>query len=214
MARAKRKAKRSSATDGEPTATADDAPRVLVLSGPNLDRLGQREPHIYGSETLEQIHARLELVGKELGVEVDGRQSNHEGTLIDWIGSAHEEGFSAILINAGAYTHTSLALYDALKCSPLPAVEVHLSNPAAREEFRHASKIAPACVGSVTGFRGESYTVALWAVISAALTRLEQGSEQAGRPESSAKSKSNDKKAKKSKTERRSDELRDRRRSA
>lgn len=214
MARARRKAKRGSATEGSPTAAADDVPRVLVLSGPNLDRLGQREPHIYGSETLEQIHARLELVGKELGVEVDGRQSNHEGTLIDWIGSAHEEGFSAILINAGAYTHTSLALYDALKCSPLPAVEVHLSNPAAREEFRHASKIAPACVGSVTGFRGESYTVALWAVISAALTRLEQGGVEAERSDSTAKSKSNSKKTKKPKTERRSDELRDRRRSA
>jgi 3-dehydroquinate dehydratase-2 len=173
-------------------------PRVLVVSGPNLDRLGQREPQIYGSETLEQIHARLELVGKEFGVEVEGRQSNHEGTLIDWVGSAHEEGFSAILINAGAYTHTSLALYDALKCSPLPAVEVHLSNPAAREEFRHISKIAPACVGSVTGFRGDSYTVALWAVISAALSRLESGN----------------KNTKKSATERRSTQLRDRRRSA
>jgi 3-dehydroquinate dehydratase-2 len=185
MARAKRKAKRASrATNDTPATTdeAEDVPRVLVISGPNLDRLGQREPHIYGSETLEQIHARLELVGKELGVEVEGRQSNHEGTLIDWVGSAHEEGFSAILINAGAYTHTSLALYDALKCSPLPAVEVHLSNPAAREEFRHASKIAPACVGSVTGFRGESYTVALWAVISAALSRLESGTKDVKKP--------------------------------
>lgn len=213
MAQAKRKAKRAGRAAGDTasktTDAADETPRVLVLSGPNLDRLGQREPHIYGSETLDQIHARLELVGKELGVEVDGRQSNHEGTLIDWIGSAHEEGFSAILINAGAYTHTSLALYDALKCSPLPAVEVHLSNPAAREEFRHASKIAPACVGTVAGFRGESYTVALWAVISAALSRLE-----GDHPESGAK------KSKKTETEHRSGasqrntQLRDRRRSA
>lgn len=213
MAQAKRKAKRTRRAAGDTAATAtaatDETPRVLVLSGPNLDRLGQREPHIYGSETLEQIHARLELVGKELGVEVDGRQSNHEGTLIDWIGSAHEEGFSAILINAGAYTHTSLALYDALKCSPIPAVEVHLSNPSAREEFRHVSKIAPACVGTVAGFRGESYTVALWAVISAALSRLETD-----RPESGAK------KSKKTETEQRgaasqrNTQLRDRRRSA
>jgi len=166
----------------EPGAPPADVPKVLVISGPNLDRLGQREPHIYGSETLDQIHARLELVGKELGVEVDGRQSNHEGTLVDWIGSAHEEGFSAILINAGAYTHTSLALYDALKTSPLPAVEVHLSNPAAREEFRHRSRIAPACVGSVCGFRGESYTVALWAVISSALSRLDQQAKKSKKP--------------------------------
>jgi 3-dehydroquinate dehydratase-2 len=205
MARAKRTSKGttkrpSRVANDTPVATdaVDDVPRVLVLSGPNLDRLGQREPQIYGSQTLEQIHARLELVGKELGVEVEGRQSNHEGTLVDWVGFAHEEGFSAILINAGAYTHTSIALYDALKCSPLPAVEVHLSNPAAREEFRHSSKIAPACVGCVTGFRGESYTVALWAVISAALSRLESGSQKSKKPA----------------PERRSTQLRDRRRSA
>jgi 3-dehydroquinate dehydratase-2 len=217
MARSKRKASRRGKAPAESiprsasapgaAANVDETPRVLVISGPNLDRLGQREPHIYGSETLDQIHARLVLVGQELGVEVDGRQSNHEGTLVDWIGSAHEEGFSAILINAGAYTHTSLAIYDALKCSPLPAVEVHLSNPAAREEFRHTSKIAPACVGTITGFRGESYTVALWAVISAALSRLEGGSSDKGSSESSGK------KSKKP-SEPRNKELRDGRRSA
>ncbi|HTM45050.1 MAG TPA: type II 3-dehydroquinate dehydratase [Polyangiaceae bacterium] len=153
-------------------------PRVLVLSGPNLDRLGKREPHIYGSETLDQIYQRLTIVGAELGVEVDARQSNHEGTLVDWIGAAEDDGFSAILLNAGAYTHTSLALYDALKASSLPAVEVHLSNPAAREAFRHPSRIAAACVGVVSGFRGESYIVALWAVISAALRRLDSQSKR------------------------------------
>lgn len=167
----RKKTTRAAATKPEPDS---ELPRVLVLSGPNLDRLGQREPHIYGAETLGQIHDRVALIAGELGVEVDCRQSNHEGMLIDWIGAAHEEGFSAILINAGAYTHTSLAIYDALRASPLPAVEVHLSNPAAREKFRERSVIAPACVGVVAGFRGDSYTVALWAVISSALSRLQE----------------------------------------
>lgn len=135
--------------------------RILVLSGPNLDRLGRREPEIYGAITLEQLHARLTAAARELGAEVVCRQTNHEGQLIDWINSAHDEGSSGILINPGALTHTSYALYDSLKGSGLLAVEVHLTNPDAREEFRKRSRVAPACVGRVAGFGVDSYLLAL-----------------------------------------------------
>jgi 3-dehydroquinate dehydratase-2 len=135
--------------------------RVLCLSGPNLQLLGTREPAIYGHETLAQIYARLSAHAATLGAEVDGRQSNHEGTLCDWIGDAPREGFAGILLNAGAYTHTSLALFDALKAVALPAVEVHLSNPEAREAYRRQSMVAPACIGKVAGFGAESYLLAL-----------------------------------------------------
>jgi 3-dehydroquinate dehydratase II len=139
--------------------------RVLVLSGPNLDRLGRREPEIYGRTTLAQIHEQLAAVAKELGSAVDCRQSNHEGLLIDWIGSASDEGFAAILINPGAYTHTSYALHDAIKGSSLPTVELHLSNPDAREVFRRHSCVAPACLGRVAGFGAASYEISLRAVL-------------------------------------------------
>ncbi|MGC4063539.1 MAG: type II 3-dehydroquinate dehydratase [Polyangiaceae bacterium] len=135
--------------------------RVLVLSGPNLDRLGRREPSIYGTDTLEDIHRRLAASGKELGVEVDCRQSNHEGDLIDWIGQAADGAADGVLINPGALTHTSYALYDALRAALLPTVEVHLSNPDAREEFRRRSRVAPACLGRVAGFGAASYLLAL-----------------------------------------------------
>jgi 3-dehydroquinate dehydratase-2 len=135
--------------------------RVLVLSGPNLDRLGRREPSIYGTDTLEDIHRRLAAEGKELGVEVDCRQSNHEGDLIDWIGQAADGSADGVLINPGALTHTSYALYDALRAALLPTIEVHLSNPDAREEFRRRSRVAPACLGRVAGFGAASYRLAL-----------------------------------------------------
>jgi 3-dehydroquinate dehydratase-2 len=135
--------------------------RVLVISGPNLDRLGKREPAIYGSATLAQVHELLSAAAASRKAVVDCRQSNHEGTLIDWIGSASDDGFSGILLNPGALTHYSYALYDALKGSTLPAVEVHLSNPDAREEFRKLSVVAPVCVGRVAGFGAASYTLAL-----------------------------------------------------
>jgi 3-dehydroquinate dehydratase-2 len=138
--------------------------RVLVLSGPNLQLLGTREPHIYGRETLAEIHARLHARAKALGVTVDCRQTNHEGALCDWIGEARG-AFDAILLNAAALTHTSLAIFDALKSVSLPCVEVHLSNPEAREEFRHGSRIAGACVAKVCGFGGESYLVALEGIV-------------------------------------------------
>ncbi|HMR76663.1 MAG TPA: type II 3-dehydroquinate dehydratase [Polyangiaceae bacterium] len=135
--------------------------RILVVSGPNLDRLGKREPEIYGKITLKQIHSALAAAGKALEVEVDCRQSNHEGLLIDWVNAAGDERFDGILINPGALTHTSYALLDSLKGCGLPAVEVHISNPDAREAFRRRSRIAPACLGRVAGFREDSYLLAL-----------------------------------------------------
>lgn len=134
--------------------------RILVLSGPNLQLLGTREPEIYGRETLADVHRRLVARGKELGVQVTARQSNHEGDLCDWIGDARGK-FDGLLINAAAYTHTSLALFDALKAVPVPCVEVHISNPEAREAYRHASKIAAACIAKVSGFGTGSYLLAL-----------------------------------------------------
>jgi 3-dehydroquinate dehydratase-2 len=136
-----------------------------VLSGPNLQLLGAREPEIYGKETLDDIHARLEARAAELGASVEAFQSNHEGALLDRIGAA-KGSFDGLLLNAAALTHTSLALFDALKAvgqppAPLPCVEVHLSNPEAREAYRHESKVAAACVGKVSGFGGDSYVLAL-----------------------------------------------------
>lgn len=136
-----------------------------MLSGPNLDRLGAREPEIYGTLTLRQIHAALAEAAQALEVEVVCRQSNHEGLLIDWINAAEQERFDGILINPGALTHTSYALYDSLKGAGIPAVEVHLSNPDAREPFRRRSRVAPACIGRVAGFRADSYILALTALV-------------------------------------------------
>ncbi len=137
------------------------ATRVLCLSGPNLQLLGSREPAVYGTATLAEIHARLEARGRDLGAAVDARQTNHEGTLVDWIGEARASGFAGVLLNPGAYTHTSIALHDALKAVALPCVEVHLSNPDAREAFRRRSFVARACVGRVAGFGADSYLLAL-----------------------------------------------------
>lgn len=133
---------------------------VLVLSGPNLQLLGTREPEIYGRTTLADIHRRLAARGKELGAKVTARQSNHEGDLCTWIGEARGK-FDGILLNAAAYTHTSLAIFDAIKASGVPVIEVHISNPEAREAYRAASRIAPACVAKVSGFGADSYVLAL-----------------------------------------------------
>jgi 3-dehydroquinate dehydratase-2 len=133
----------------------------LVLSGPNLDRLGKREPEIYGATTLAQIHETLARLARERGHSVDCRQSNHEGDLVTWIGEAADRAYAGILINPGALTHTSYALYDAIKGAGLPTIEVHLSNPDAREPFRRESRVAPACVGRVAGFGAGSYVLAL-----------------------------------------------------
>lgn len=139
--------------------------KILVLSGPNLDRLGQREPEVYGHVTLSAIHGRLVDVAKERGASIVARQSSHEGELVSWIGAAKDEDFSGILINPGAYTHTSIAILDALRGCLLPAVEVHLSNPEAREAFRRRSYTARACVGKVSGFGGRSYELGLLGLI-------------------------------------------------
>ena len=146
--------------------------RVLVVSGPNLDRLGRREPAIYGTETLAEIHARVEEAARRQGAEAAFFQSNGEGELVSAVGGAGDRGFDGILLNAGAYTHTSIALYDAIKASGLPVVEIHLSNPDAREPFRRRSRIAPVCVARVAGFGGGSYVLGLLGL----LERLAGGS--------------------------------------
>ncbi len=139
---------------------------MLVLSGPNLDRLGAREPEIYGKTTLAEIHARLAELAETDGAGVDCRQSAHEGELVNWIGGAAAEGFAAIVINPGAYSHTSIALHDAVKGCSLPVVEVHLSNPEAREAFRRRSYVARACIGKISGFGPRSYELGLNAVLA------------------------------------------------
>jgi 3-dehydroquinate dehydratase II len=137
---------------------------VFVLNGPNLNMLGTREPGIYGGKTLDDIAVDCRAIGEKLGLTVDFRQTNHEGTLIDWI---QEAGRSAVglVINPGAYTHTSIAIHDAIRaCGPLPVVEVHLSNIHAREEFRHRSYVSPVAFGVLCGFGPQGYDMALQAI--------------------------------------------------
>ncbi|WP_288416887.1 type II 3-dehydroquinate dehydratase [uncultured Novosphingobium sp.] len=134
---------------------------VLVLNGPNLNLLGKREPGIYGSATLADIEASLQQRGEDLGITVELRQSNHEGALVDGLHEAQERGAAAVILNAGAYTHTSIALLDAIRAITVPVIEVHLSNPHAREAFRHTSWIAPAAKGTIAGFGADSYLLAL-----------------------------------------------------
>ncbi len=147
--------------------------RVLVLNGPNLNLLGKREPNVYGHESLDSIHEGLRALGGDLGAEVDCRQSNHEGVLVDWIQGA-EGDFDGILLNAAAYTHHSIAIRDAIGATGVPTVEVHLSNIYAREPFRRKSMIAPVCVGTIAGFRAGSYSLGLRALIDY-LEALEEG---------------------------------------
>ena len=136
-------------------------PLVYVLNGPNLNLLGMREPEIYGSDTLDDIAGRLEDKAKALGLAIDMRQSNHEGHLIDWLHEAQAREAKAVILNAGAYTHTSLALYDAIRSIRTPVVEVHLSNPAAREAYRHHSYVGMAAKGTIVGFGAAGYELAL-----------------------------------------------------
>ena len=144
--------------------------RVLVLHGPNLNLLGTREPEIYGRTTLAQIDAALGMLGKQLGVQVESRQSNHEGELVDWVQEAGRD-FDALLVNFGALTHTSLALADALRAIGLPCVEVHVSNIHAREAFRQKSLTAEATIGVVTGFGAESYILGLRGLVGSLESR-------------------------------------------
>ena len=134
---------------------------IHVLNGPNLNLLGLREPDIYGSDTLDDIAGMLEDRGRELGLSIDMRQTNHEGMLVDWLHEAQAEGAHAVLLNAGAYTHTSIALLDAIRAITTPVIEVHLSDPSTREEFRHRSYVGMAAVETVQGLGARSYVVAL-----------------------------------------------------
>jgi 3-dehydroquinate dehydratase-2 len=134
---------------------------IYVLNGPNLNLLGVREPEIYGSDTLDDIAGQLEDRARELGLEIDMRQSNHEGHLIDWLHQAQATRAKAVILNAGAFTHTSVALHDAVKAIVTPVIEVHLSNPHAREAFRHTSMVAPVARGTIQGFGALSYLLAL-----------------------------------------------------
>lgn len=133
--------------------------KLLILNGPNLQRLGRREPAIYGSETMDDIVLRLQKAYPE--VEISYAQSNCEGTLIDLLYEACDGGVQGVAFNAGAYTHTSVALHDAIRGCELPVVEVHLSNVHSREAFRHKSLLAPACLGVVAGFGADSYRLAI-----------------------------------------------------
>lgn len=137
------------------------ADTIFVLNGPNLNLLGTREPQIYGSDTLDDIAGMLEDRARDLDMTVDVRQSNHEGHLVDWMHEAQARGAKAVLLNAGAFTHTSIALHDCIKSIRTPVIEVHLSNPHAREEFRHLSYVGRAAKGTVAGFGAQSYLLAL-----------------------------------------------------
>ncbi len=136
---------------------------VYVLNGPNLNLLGVREPKIYGRATLADIERKVEAKAKALGLAVVCRQSNHEGDLVDWIQEARTAS-SGVILNAGAYTHTSVAILDALRSLDKPAIEVHLSNPQAREDFRHISYVGLAATGTIAGFGAESYVLAVAAM--------------------------------------------------
>ncbi|WP_126172289.1 type II 3-dehydroquinate dehydratase [Altericroceibacterium xinjiangense] len=139
---------------------------VFVLNGPNLNLLGMREPEIYGSDTLDDIAGRLEDKAQGLGLEIEMRQSNHEGHLVDWMHEAQADNARAVILNAGALTHTSIALYDTIRAIRTPVIEVHLSNPHTREAFRHKSFVGMAAVGTIAGFGALGYELALDAAAS------------------------------------------------
>ncbi|MDJ1018080.1 MAG: type II 3-dehydroquinate dehydratase [Paracoccaceae bacterium] len=135
-------------------------PSILVLNGPNLNMLGKREPGLYGAKTLSDIDEMCRATGAQLGLEVDCRQSNHEGELVDAIQTS-AGAFDGIVLNAGAYTHTSIALRDAILATGVPVIELHISNVYAREDFRHESKIAPVAAGLIVGLGPDGYALAI-----------------------------------------------------
>ena len=134
---------------------------VFVLNGPNLNLLGTREPDIYGTQTLADIERDLHEHAGGLGLTISFHQTNHEGQLVDWLHEADRQGARAVLLNAAAYTHTSVALLDAIRAIAVPVIEVHLSDPSTREDFRHVSYVGMAAVDQVQGLGAQSYTVAL-----------------------------------------------------
>jgi 3-dehydroquinate dehydratase-2 len=136
-------------------------PVIFVLNGPNLNLLGSREPEIYGTDTLDDIAGRLDDQAQALGFDIDFRQSNHEGHLVDWLHEAQAVKAKAVLLNAGAYTHTSIALHDAIKSIKVPVIEVHLSDPMTRETFRHISYVGMAAHSCYAGQGAKSYELAL-----------------------------------------------------
>lgn len=139
--------------------------KILFLNGPNLNLLGQREPEVYGRTTLKDIEAKVRARATELKVEIDFKQTNLEGELVGWIQQA-KGNCDVIVLNAAAYTHTSIALRDAIAAVGIPTIEIHLSNVHAREEFRHKSLIAPVCRGQISGFGANSYILAVEAAVS------------------------------------------------
>ncbi len=153
--------------------------RVLVLHGPNLNLLGRREPHLYGSATLEDVERELRVLARELGVEIETAQSNHEGTLIDRLQTAPAR-YAAVVFNAGALTHTSIALRDTILAIGIPVVEVHVTNIHAREHFRHPSMIAGAAAGQIAGFGVQSYLLGLRAAAALASAPAKQPAQAAG----------------------------------
>ncbi len=136
---------------------------IYVLNGPNLNMLGRREPTIYGGTSLDDIRTSCMEIGQQLGLTLDFRQSNHEGALVDWIQEAQDKA-AGIVINPGAYSHTSIALHDAIRATGLPVIEVHLSNIHARETFRHTSFVTPVAVGMISGLGLQGYVLALRAI--------------------------------------------------
>jgi 3-dehydroquinate dehydratase II len=137
---------------------------ILVINGPNLNLLGQREPGIYGSGTLIDLETQCKAWGEELATTVDCRQSNHEGVILDWLHSAEQEGFEGIVLNPGGLTHTSVALRDAISAINVPVIEVHLSNIFAREDFRHHSYVSAVCEGVISGLGFQGYNAAIRAL--------------------------------------------------
>jgi 3-dehydroquinate dehydratase-2 len=141
---------------------------VFILNGPNLNLLGKREPEIYGGMTLQALDAHCVSWAKDLGVDAICRQSNREGELVEWLHEAEERAAQGVVLNAGAYTHTSIALHDAIRGIAVPVLEVHLSNVHAREAFRHTSMIAPVACGSISGLGPLGYRLAIEAILDAA----------------------------------------------
>ena len=139
--------------------------KILLINGPNMQLLGKREPEIYGKLTLDELQSNLKEVAVALGVDLICYQSNHEGNIVDTIGNAVQDGIDAIIINPAAYTHTSIAIHDALKAVALPAVEVHISNVGVREEFRQESLTAPACIAMIAGLGVDGYEWALRSLV-------------------------------------------------